>query len=114
VFQSRLHYQLALGAVISASNDHSPGQAMIYDKANIFYLGKQYYPTPLLDNIINADSRPARLFNKDKAFQAEFISASENSTVVAGQMFGFLGNDLNPEGHLSEFRNVLARLTTTP
>jgi GMP synthase (glutamine-hydrolysing) len=105
--------KLVTGAVISASNDHSLVQAMFYEQGNIIFWGMQYHPELSLDNIINAVSGSAKLFNKDKAFQAELISARENPAGEAAQRLGVLGNDLDPKIHRSELRNWLDRLATT-
>jgi hypothetical protein len=86
---------------------------MFYEQGNIIFWGMQYHPELSLDNIINAVSGSAKLFNKDKAFQAELISARENPAGEAAQRLGVLGNDLDPKIHRSELRNWLDRLATT-
>lgn len=102
--------KLAPGAVITASNDHPPVQAMIYEQGNICFWGMQYHPELSLDNIINSVSGSTKLFAKDKVFQAELISARENPVGEAAQRLGVRGNDLDPEVHRSELRNWLKRL----
>lgn len=102
--------KLASGAVISASNDHSPVQAMIYEQGNICFWGMQYHPEFSLDDIINSVSGSTELFDKDKPFQAELMSTRENPAGDASQRLGVLGNDLDPEVHRSELGNWLKML----
>lgn len=102
--------RLAPGAVISASNDHSPVQAMIYEQSGICFWGMQYHPEFTLDDIINSVSGAARLFDKDKIFQAELISARENATGKAAQRLGIRGNDLDPSVRRLELHNWLKKV----
>lgn len=102
--------KLAPGAVISASNDHSPVQAMIYERDDICFWGMQYHPELELDDIIHSVSGTDKLFNQDKVFQAELISARDNLAGEAAQRLGIRGNDLDPEVHRTELRNWLKRL----
>jgi hypothetical protein len=97
---------------MSASNNHYPVQAMIHEQGNICFGGMQYHPELFLDNIITAVSGPAMLFNKDKACQAELISARENPSGEAAQRLGDLSNDLKV--HRSELPHWFDRLATTP
>ena len=103
--------KLAPGAIITASNDHSPVQAMIYERANIFFWGMQYHPELCIDNIINEVSGTNKLFNKGKTFQAELILVRENPMGDAARRLGVLGNDLDLQIHQSELRNWLKTLS---
>jgi GMP synthase (glutamine-hydrolysing) len=102
--------KLAPGAIISASNDHSPVQAMIYEQGNICFWGMQYHPELSLNDIINSVSGSTKLFNKNKRFQAKLISARENPAGEAAQRLGVRGNDLDPDVHRSELHHWLKSL----
>ena len=74
----------------------------------------QYFPTPSHDSIINAGSGSAKLFNKNKPFRAELVSAHENPTLIPARWLDVLGKLLDPEVHRSEFLHWSDILTTTP
>lgn len=99
--------ELPPGAVLTATNAHSPVQAMVYEQAGICFWGMQYHPeisASQIATIVTGDG----LFSADRKLADELCEAEADPLGKAAVGLGIRGTDLQPQTRMLELSNWLA------
>ncbi len=99
------------GAIVTASNSHSPVQAMVYEQGGVRFWGTQYHPEYTLQEILDCVSDKSSLFYCEKTKRANLQAANQNPAGEAAQKLGARGDDLQPHVRHTELVNWLHSLS---
>lgn len=98
------------GAIVTAGNEHSSVQAMVYEQGNVRFWGTQYHPEHSLRYIIDSISDAGGLFYSEHGILTDLQAAELNPGGAAAKRLGAGPNDLNPQVRQTELRNWLLSL----
>lgn len=98
------------GAIVTAGNEHSSVQAMVYEQGNVRFWGTQYHPEYSLTNLIDSISDADGLFYSEHGILADLQAARHNPGGTAAKRLGAGPNDLKPLVRRTELRNWLLSL----
>ena len=98
------------GAIVTAGNEHSPVQAMVYEQGGVRFWGTQYHPEYSLADIIDSVSDANSLFFSEHEIVAELQAVQQDLCGEAAKRPGVSANDLKPYVCRTELRNWLQSL----
>lgn len=99
--------ELPSGAILTATNDHSPVQAMVYERNGIQFWGMQYHPE-ISPKQIAALIAGEGLFTGSLELAENLRAAEENPLSIATQALKVSSRDLLPNTRMLEIKNWLA------
>ena len=101
--------QLPSGALLTATNDHSPVQAFVYEQGNTRFWGMQYHPE-MKPGQISALIAGDGLFTGETQLARDLADIQHNPDSEAVQRLGISHSDLQPAMMMRELYNWLEML----
>lgn len=101
-------HKLPVGAELTATNNHSQVQAMVYEKDGIQFWGTQYHPEYTLKQMCTVLQKPGTLFQADPKYVDALIAIDEGG--APGQKCQLLidPSDFSEAYRMTELRNWIS------
>lgn len=99
------------GAVITATNDHSPVQGMVYEQGDVCFWGMQYHPEVTPARFAPYIADPNSLFAGAEQMAADMYTADVEPESDAARRLGAMTDDLTTAVIHTELRNWLTQLS---
>ena len=98
------------GAVVTATNDHSPVQGMVYERGGVKFWGMQYHPEVTPARFAPYIADPVSMFAGAQQMAEDMLVADAEPESDAARRLGAMADDLTPGVIHTELSNWLAML----
>ena len=98
------------GALVTASNDHSHVQAMVYERNGVKYWGMQYHPESTPGHFADLIDEPDGLFSEGRGMIADLRKLDTELTGEVARRLDVEKDDFAPNTRMCELSNWLEML----